>query len=179
MMQKWLNMAVSLKVLFLIGKKEKDDSDLSGQWHFPGGIVDVGEDFEQTVVREFQEETGLEVRISQKLGSNKKGEHVLHWFLLETDSIDSLVAGDDLVGGGQGAALIIGVDVFGAGRGVVAFQRHAFRRDQGEAEGLDLRLVDQAVHGLGQDAVGDGIPDLGHRAGRAAVAILAIDVGLV
>ena len=51
--------------------------------------------------------------------------------------------------------------------------------DAGEAQGLDLGLVDQAVHGLGQDAVGDGIPDLGHRPGRAAVAILAVDIGFI
>jgi mutator protein MutT len=32
-----------------------------GKWSIPGGLVELGEDVEQTVVREVKEETGLEV----------------------------------------------------------------------------------------------------------------------
>lgn len=38
-------------------------SDLPGRWSLPGGGVDHGEHPEQTVVREFLEETGLAVSI--------------------------------------------------------------------------------------------------------------------
>ena len=90
-----------------------------------------------------------------------------------------LVAGGDAIGGRQRAPLRVHVQIFGAAGGVRAFDDQAVMGDAGEAQGLDLGLVDQAVHGLGQDAVGDGIPDLGHRPGRAAIAILAIDIGFV
>ena len=90
-----------------------------------------------------------------------------------------LVARGDAIGGRQRAALRVHVQIFGAAGGVRPFDDQAVMGDAGEAQGLDLGLVDQAVHGLGQDAVGDGIPDLGHRPGRAAVAILAVDIGFV
>ena len=32
-----------------------------GQWSIPGGLVELGENVEQTVIREVREETGLEV----------------------------------------------------------------------------------------------------------------------
>ena len=36
---------------------------LLGQWSIPGGALEVGETLEQGVIRELQEETGLEVRV--------------------------------------------------------------------------------------------------------------------
>jgi 8-oxo-dGTP diphosphatase len=38
-----------------------------GKWSIPGGLVELGENVEQTVIREVKEETGLEV---------KKPEHI-------------------------------------------------------------------------------------------------------
>jgi hypothetical protein len=83
------------------------------------------------------------------------------------------------IGRRQRTPLGVDVQIFGAAGCVVAFDDQTVLGHAGEAQGLDLGLMNQAVHGLGQDAVGDGIPDLGHRAGRAAVAILAINIGLV
>lgn len=36
-----------------------------GQWSIPGGLVEVGESLEQTIVREVREETGLEVESAE------------------------------------------------------------------------------------------------------------------
>lgn len=39
-----------------------------GYWALPSGRVDLGETVEQTVLREIKEETGLEVKIVEKIG---------------------------------------------------------------------------------------------------------------
>jgi mutator protein MutT len=41
-------------------ERRKNDPG-KGKWSIPGGLVELGENVEQTVVREVQEETGLEV----------------------------------------------------------------------------------------------------------------------
>jgi mutator protein MutT len=41
-------------------EKRKNDPG-KGKWSIPGGLVELGENIEQTVIREVKEETGLEV----------------------------------------------------------------------------------------------------------------------
>ena len=41
---------------------------LAGEWSLPGGRLELGESIEQAIVREVQEETGLEVQPLQLLG---------------------------------------------------------------------------------------------------------------
>ena len=47
---------------------------VDGVWSLPKGTPDFGESIEQTAVREVREETGLEVRIGESLGS------IRYWF---------------------------------------------------------------------------------------------------
>jgi 8-oxo-dGTP diphosphatase len=50
----------------LLGKKEEDDDHpIGGEWHFLGGHIEKGEQFEEAVKREVEEETGLEVDVHQ------------------------------------------------------------------------------------------------------------------
>jgi 8-oxo-dGTP pyrophosphatase MutT (NUDIX family) len=51
--------------------------DSDGVWGLPKGTPDPGESLEQTAVREVTEETGLEVRIADKLGV------IEYWFSRE------------------------------------------------------------------------------------------------
>lgn len=51
---------------FLISQRNKDDS-FANYWEFPGGKKNEGETFEECAVREAREETGVEVKVEQKL----------------------------------------------------------------------------------------------------------------
>lgn len=52
----------------LIDRRKKDDM-LGGLWEFPGGKVEDGESYEQTVVREIKEELDIDVRVRSHLGT--------------------------------------------------------------------------------------------------------------
>jgi 8-oxo-dGTP diphosphatase len=54
----------------LLGKRRSGQS-LEGFWEFPGGKVEPGESPEAALVREFREELGLDVRVSEFLGSGQ------------------------------------------------------------------------------------------------------------
>jgi mutator protein MutT len=61
----------------LLLEKRKNEPG-KGKWSIPGGLVELGESVEQTVVREVKEETGLEV---------EKPEHI--------DVVDNVVRDED------------------------------------------------------------------------------------
>ena len=48
---------------FLIVKRAKNDDFLPGSWEFPGGKIEFGEDVIDGTLREFREETGLNVKV--------------------------------------------------------------------------------------------------------------------
>jgi len=52
--------AVIIKDGKILLEKRKNDPG-KGKWSIPGGLVELGESVEQTVMREVEEETGLEV----------------------------------------------------------------------------------------------------------------------
>lgn len=55
-------------------KKETRRKVIPGQWHFAGGFVDEGESPEEAVIREVEEETGLNGEIFQLLDVNHSKE---------------------------------------------------------------------------------------------------------
>lgn len=48
----------------------------SGNWALPGGAMDIGETFAESVVREVKEETGFDVRIERIVGIYSDPSHV-------------------------------------------------------------------------------------------------------
>jgi ADP-ribose pyrophosphatase YjhB (NUDIX family) len=48
----------------------------SGNWALPGGAMDIGETFAESVVREVREETGFDVRIERIVGIYSDPGHV-------------------------------------------------------------------------------------------------------
>ena len=48
----------------------------SGNWSFPGGIMEIGETLAQCVVRETKEETGIDIEITGIVGTYTNPDHV-------------------------------------------------------------------------------------------------------
>ena len=71
----------------------------AGAWSVPGGRVEPGETVAEAVVRELEEETGLEAVCGQLLGWVERIDDEHHFvildFLAEVLEPDPLVAGDD------------------------------------------------------------------------------------
>ena len=71
-----------------------------GQWSLPGGRVEPGEGWQQAVVRELQEETGLCARVERLVGEVRRDApdgriYVIHDFLLAVEGSPAVQAGDD------------------------------------------------------------------------------------
>ena len=60
-----------------------------GKWSIPGGLVELGESVEQTVIREVKEETGLEVEkpehidVVDNVTRDENGEIKYHFVILD------------------------------------------------------------------------------------------------
>ena len=60
-----------------------------GKWSIPGGLVELGESVEQTVIREVEEETGLEVEkpqhidIVDNITRDENGEIKYHFVIID------------------------------------------------------------------------------------------------
>lgn len=72
----------------------------AGLWGLPGGVVEEGEEFKHTAVRELWEEVGLEGRFMKTMGSSlsHNGEYDLTWVEVEVDDITTLKANPKEVG---------------------------------------------------------------------------------
>ncbi|MEV0249435.1 NUDIX domain-containing protein [Nocardia sp. NPDC050712] len=51
----------------------------SGNWSFPGGVMEIGETLEECVIRETREETGLDIEITGLLGIYTDPEHIIEY----------------------------------------------------------------------------------------------------
>lgn len=49
----------------------------SGNWSFPGGVMEIGETLEECVIRETREETGLDIETTGLLGIYTDPQHVI------------------------------------------------------------------------------------------------------
>lgn len=54
---------------FLILKRHPNSKTNPNRWELPGGKVDHGENFDQALLREFKEETNLNVKIDDFIGA--------------------------------------------------------------------------------------------------------------
>lgn len=52
----------------LLLKRSMSSKGNPGKWDFPGGKIDAGENFEEALIREVAEETGLTVSIERAVG---------------------------------------------------------------------------------------------------------------
>lgn len=53
----------------LLLRRDPDSRHFAGDWEWPGGKVEAGEDFSDALVREVREETGLDVELTGLAGA--------------------------------------------------------------------------------------------------------------
>ena len=80
--------AVIIKNGKILLEKRKNEPG-RGKWSIPGGLVELGENVEQTVIREVKEETGLEVEkpehidIVDNIVRDENGEIKYHFVIID------------------------------------------------------------------------------------------------
>ncbi len=61
----------------LILKRSTDSKTNPGKWELPGGKVDQGESFDQALIREVSEETGLKIALEHVVGVSEQNLHLI------------------------------------------------------------------------------------------------------
>ncbi|HMP75219.1 MAG TPA: NUDIX domain-containing protein [Kiritimatiellia bacterium] len=77
----------------LLIRRSPHNRSFVGQWEWPGGKVDPGEDFAEAAVREAKEESGLDVELTGLLGATSFEVPKLHIVLV---CFDARVTGGEL-----------------------------------------------------------------------------------
>lgn len=62
---------IALRNGLVFAARRKPGGSMGGRWEFPGGKIEAGETPEETLIREFREELGLEVRPGPLLGESE------------------------------------------------------------------------------------------------------------
>ena len=57
----------------LIGKRKLTNEHLPGKWEFPGGKMEEGETFDETIIREFKEELDIDISAFHELRTLNDG----------------------------------------------------------------------------------------------------------
>ncbi|MGL4987140.1 MAG: (deoxy)nucleoside triphosphate pyrophosphohydrolase [Treponemataceae bacterium] len=66
--------------LFLIAKRNPE-GDSGGKWEFPGGKVEEGENLPQALIREFQEEFNITIKVGTELAQTQFIHNNKNYFL--------------------------------------------------------------------------------------------------
>ncbi|AXV38110.1 MAG: NUDIX domain-containing protein [Methanobacteriaceae archaeon] len=61
----------------LIIKRSSHSKTNPGRWELPGGKVDQGESFDQALLREVYEETGLKISLDHVVGVSEQNLHII------------------------------------------------------------------------------------------------------
>jgi 8-oxo-dGTP diphosphatase len=84
--------AINEKKVFIA--RRLGGGDMGGVWEFPGGKVDDGEPYEESVAREFFEEFGVKIKCGEMIGEssfvNKGVKRLLKAYIVYFDDINNL-----------------------------------------------------------------------------------------
>ena len=77
----------------LLLKRSRASKNNAGTWEFPGGKTDPGETFDQALLREVNEETGLQISLEHVVGAGEAdwGERKIAYLFLEARHVNGAV----------------------------------------------------------------------------------------
>jgi 8-oxo-dGTP diphosphatase len=77
------------KNLYLIVKRNRN-KHFGLKWEFPGGKVEIGENFHDALIREIKEELNISIKIQKKIAQKKykdtKINIIIHYYLCSLDN---------------------------------------------------------------------------------------------
>lgn len=83
-------------VYLMFRRRKKDDGSFKEYYVIPGGGVDEGETFEETLYREMREELSVEVNILGKVGIDEGDSSIANFYALEITTGIPTLGGEEL-----------------------------------------------------------------------------------